>query len=1163
MKPELRTALAEKGRCDLPGVLLAAAECAPLAKTGGLADVVGTLPKSLAALGFDARIITPYHRVIKDKYAAQVTHLTDFYIDLGWRHQYVGIERLLLDGIVIYLVDNEFYFGDRIYLGGEAEGEQYAFFARAILEALPRLDFTPEVLHCNDWHTAVLPMLMKTQYAGRMQSRMQTLLTIHNIAYQGKFSFEFVQDLLGIDARYYTPEFMELNGCANLLKAGCVFADHINTVSPSYAGEIRTAAYGEGLEGILNARQHQLSGILNGIDTAVFDPAHDAGITAPYSMDDMRGKAVCRAALCQELGLEIGEHTPIVAMVTRMTPQKGFDLVQCVLDELMEEQDMAFVLLGTGNAEYEDFMRSAEWRHKGRLCAYIGYDEALSHRVYAGSDFLLMPSSFEPCGLSQMIAMRYGTLPIVRETGGLRDSVQPYNRFTGEGTGFSFANFNAYELAETVRRALALYHNEHDAYLRVQRQAMAQDFSFTRSAEDYAHLYLLLLPEDTAPKHDAGDEAFRRPLGALETGTTVRLAFTDSESFVFDAAVELYGDAYSDTVAMAQTAAGFAASVTVPAAPQALRYRFRVACSDGGIRYLCAAPDGRHARLCDEPEDGWRLTVYRAGFATPEWFRTGVMYQIFPDRFARDSSATAQRGMEHHRRMEQTVHAHADWEEPVEWQANTPEGEYAPVDFYGGTLRGIADRLPYLQKLGVTVLYLNPIFESASNHRYDTGDYRKVDPILGTNTDFRKLCAAAGACGIRIVLDGVFAHTGADSRYFNRFRHYPGCGAYNSSNSVYARWYDFAHYPNDYRCWWNFRDLPAINTANPDWRKYMITGEHSVVKAWLHDGASGWRLDVADELPDDVLRDLRTAAKQADPDSVLLGEVWEDAVTKVSYGARRQYALGDALDSVMNYPLRDALILFLTGRSTARALADLLLSQRLNYPQPLYYALMNLTASHDVARTRSALALDFDPRSRTRAQLAALDVTDAMAARGAQLQPLAAAVQFWLPGIPSIYYGDEAGMQGLCDPFNRAPLQMCDTQMLQWYAKLSALRHAHPALQRGEIAVFAPAGDVVCILRIITGGHDAFGAEAEDEALLLAVNRAAHTVRCHVELTCPGAGLNEETRLSFVRSSYDRALECVTGARAAIHDGVAAFDLPPRSAQIYRLENRHGTETGS
>ena len=489
MKPELRAALAEKGRCDLPGVLLAAAECAPLAKTGGLADVVGTLPKSLAALGFDARIITPYHRVIKEKYASQVTHLTDFYIDLGWRHQYVGIERLLLDGIVIYLVDNEFYFGDRIYLGGEAEGEQYAFFARAILEALPRLDFTPEILHCNDWHTAVLPMLMKTQYAGRMQSRMQTLLTIHNIAYQGKFSFEFVQDLLGIDARYYTPEFMELNGCANLLKAGCVFADHINTVSPSYAGEIRTVAYGEGLEGILNARQHQLSGILNGIDTAVFDPAHDGGIAAPYSADDLSGKAACRAALCRELGLEIGAHTPIVAMVTRMTPQKGFDLVQCVLDELMDSEDMAFVLLGTGNAEYEDFMRSAEWRHKGRLCAYIGYDEALSHRVYAGSDFLLMPSSFEPCGLSQMMAMRYGTVPIVHETGGLKDSVRAYKDFDGIGDGFAFSDYQAKDLYLAISEAVKLYFGDEEMFDRLRVRCMKKDFSWDKSAERYNRMY--------------------------------------------------------------------------------------------------------------------------------------------------------------------------------------------------------------------------------------------------------------------------------------------------------------------------------------------------------------------------------------------------------------------------------------------------------------------------------------------------------------------------------------------------------------------------------------------------------------------------------------------------------------------------------------------------
>ncbi len=296
MKQELRTALCKKGRDTLPRVLLAAAECAPLAKTGGLADVVGTLPKSLSALGIDARVIIPYHRVIKNKYAQRVTHMTDFYIDLGWRHQYVGLERLVFDGVVIYLIDNEFYFGDRIYLGGMPEGEQYAFFVRAVAEAIPRLDFQPDILHCNDWHTAMLPMLLKTQYQNAPQGRLKTLLTIHNIAYQGKFGFDYVQDLLGVDARYYTPEFMELDGCANFLKAGCVFADRINTVSPTYASEIRTAYFGEGLQGILSARQHQLSGILNGIDTTTFDPAHDTGIAQTYSAADR--SATSRISSC-------------------------------------------------------------------------------------------------------------------------------------------------------------------------------------------------------------------------------------------------------------------------------------------------------------------------------------------------------------------------------------------------------------------------------------------------------------------------------------------------------------------------------------------------------------------------------------------------------------------------------------------------------------------------------------------------------------------------------------------------------------------------------------------------------------------------------------------------------------------------------------------------
>ena len=656
---------------------------------------------------------------------------------------------------------------------------------------------------------------------------------------------------------------------------------------------------------------------------------------------------------------------------------------------------------------------------------------------------------------------------------------------------------------------------------------------------------------------DPRDLRCKSPFGAVPCGAAVTFCFRPERGAAVTRCELLAHGEFADqwttvelTPAQEDGHVVYRGIFTAPDDVELVWYHFRLSWADGGTS--CCGKAGLCAWDAVEP---WQLTVYDDTHKSPAWFGRGVTYQIFPDRFRRAKSRDVA-GLVGPRTL------HKNWDELPEYRPNA-EGEITCSDFFGGDLQGITEKLDYLASLHVTTLYLNPIFESASNHRYDTGDYRKVDPILGTNADFKKLCAAAADCGIRIVLDGVFAHTGADSRYFNRFRHYPGCGAYNSRSSVYARWYSFAHYPDDYKCWWDFKDLPAVNAANPDWRKYMITGERSIVKTWLRDGASGWRLDVADELPDDVLRGMRSAAKETDPDSVLLGEVWEDAVTKVSYGERRQYALGDALDSVMNYPLRDGLVAFLTGRSTARALADLLLSQRLNYPRPLYYALMNLTASHDVARTRSALALDFDPRSRTRAELAALEITDAMAARGAQLQVLAAAVQFWLPGIPSIYYGDETGMQGLCDPFNRAPLQMCDTQMLQWYAQLTALRHAHPALTRGEVAVFAPAGDVLCVLRVIADGRDAFGEEAEDEALLLIVNRAAHPVRCHVELTCPGAGLCEETRLAFVRSEYDCAADCTDDTHIAIRDGVGAFDLPPHAAKIYRLENRHGTETGS
>ena len=492
MKKEFKDMLRERGRTEMPNVLLAAAECAPLSKTGGLADVVGTLPKALKKLGIDARVITPYHHCIKEKYGNKVEHMFYFYSRMGWRNAYVGLEKLVLDDITIYLIDNEQYFGDAIYRGGNAEGEQYSFFCRAVLDVIPNLDFSVDIIHCNDWHTAMMPMLAHTQYRGWVQDKIKYLLTIHNIKFQGRYSFDFVQDLLEVDSSYYTSEYLEQDGCANYLKAGCVFADRINTVSPSYAREILSPEYSEGLDGILNARSGQLTGILNGIDTKVFNPSRDPALPARYDRGHLKGKAQCKAALQEQMGLEVRPDVPIFAMVTRMTAQKGFDLVACVLDDLMSREDMQFMLLGSGEERFENFMRGAESRYRGKVCSYIGYNEDLAHLVYAGSDFFLMPSRFEPCGLSQMIAMRYGCIPIVRETGGLKDSVRPYNRFTGEGTGFTFANFDAWEMRDTIRSALSCYRNEEIMHGLI-NYAMQENFSFDNSAEEYARHYIWML----------------------------------------------------------------------------------------------------------------------------------------------------------------------------------------------------------------------------------------------------------------------------------------------------------------------------------------------------------------------------------------------------------------------------------------------------------------------------------------------------------------------------------------------------------------------------------------------------------------------------------------------------------------------------------------------
>ena len=650
--------------------------------------------------------------------------------------------------------------------------------------------------------------------------------------------------------------------------------------------------------------------------------------------------------------------------------------------------------------------------------------------------------------------------------------------------------------------------------------------------------------------HDCASERYRSPIGACPTGSTVQLRFRDDSGLVQQAMLILDGDGYHHIQAMS---GDLSCTCQLPTDPIALRYRFRLTLLGGSEYYLGDVFGKQSGRVTRDDGTGFRLTVYQNGFDTPAWFRQSVMYQIFPDRFARDGSDTAEKGIAYHRALGQRADASA-WDQPVKWQPGEGETGYMPNDFYGGTLRGIMEKLPYLHDLGVSVLYLNPIVEACSNHRYDTADYRRPDPILGSMEDFRELTRQAAKLGIRVILDGVYSHTGADSIYFNRYGHYDSQGACQSKDSPYYGWYDFSEYPDKYRSWWGFDSLPEVEEENPAWQEFVITGQDSVIRTWLREGASGWRLDVADELPDDVLELIRTAVKEESPDHVLLGEVWEDAIEKESYGTRRTYALGRALDTVMNYPLRNAVLAFLSGEGTAEELADFLLSQRLHYPKPMYYALMNLLSSHDIPRIRTMLAIAPEKMPGDRAAQAARTVSDAEDARGARLQKLAAALCFALPGVPSVYYGDETGMNGFTDPFNRAPFTTGNHPLVDWYAALAALRSRIPALSTGAMAVFAAGKDTAAVLRTVTDGTDVFGLPAENGVCLLAVNRSGETARVSVDLLERGRGLTEVELAALRTARLSEAVPLLGEGACTVQSGRASLTLPPVSACIFALK---------
>lgn len=491
-------------------IVFASAECAPFVKTGGLGDVAGSLPAALVRAGAEVIVMVPKYATIKDEYKAQMEHFSDFYVSLGWRNEYCGLEKLEHDGVTYMFIDNERYFARDYPYGFFDDGERFAFFSKAITESLQHLPagFECDILHCNDWQTALAPVFLREFYQGLpLYDRVKTVFSIHNVAFQGQFSDTVMEDILGVAHIPAAASQLRCDACSiNYMLGALRYADAITTVSPTYANEIQTPEFGEGLDGVLRERSYALQGILNGIDVAGFDPATDKRIAANYTVEDRGGKAVCKAKLQEELGLEVRDDRPLMVMVTRLTRQKGMDLVMYALDRILSG-GVQVAVLGTGDRDYEDGLRYFQDKYPGTMAARIEFDPALSQRMYAAADMFLMPSKFEPCGLSQIIAMRYGTLPIVRETGGLKDTVIPYNEFTGEGTGFSFSNFNGDEMGDAVFRAARLFWDNRDAWNHLVTQAMSQDFSWTRSADKYLDLYFFMHPEIERPAAVADEPA--------------------------------------------------------------------------------------------------------------------------------------------------------------------------------------------------------------------------------------------------------------------------------------------------------------------------------------------------------------------------------------------------------------------------------------------------------------------------------------------------------------------------------------------------------------------------------------------------------------------------------------------------------------------------------
>lgn len=595
--------------------------------------------------------------------------------------------------------------------------------------------------------------------------------------------------------------------------------------------------------------------------------------------------------------------------------------------------------------------------------------------------------------------------------------------------------------------------------------------------------------------HDSHDKRYRQPFGAVPCGQRVvlRLKVLPSSQIPRSVYIRLWEDdmpekkVFMDLTQTDGEGHIFEGQIIAPKTPGLLWYHFGIEYEDKIYYYgNNSNRSGGVGRLASYPPDSYQITVYNREFSTPNWFKESIIYQIFVDRFYNGNEG------EVIYRCKDGYIVHTNWFDMPNHRPDPDTGEIMCNDFFGGNLLGIIKKLPYLKELGVSVIYLCPIFEAFSNHKYDTGNYKKIDPMFGDNKIFRELCTKAKEVGIHIMLDGVFSHTGSDSVYFNKKGRYDEIGAYNSINSPYYRWYRFLEYPDKYDCWWGIDTLPNVDEMEPSYQKFIIDDRDSVARYWINMGAKGWRLDVVDELPDTFLKKFRVAVKETDPDAVIIGEVWEDASNKMSYGMKREFLWGEELDGVMNYPLRDLILDFFLGNIPAERLNEGIMNLYENYPKEIFYTNMNLIGSHDVARAKTLLAGAPSERSMSRDEQAVYTLTPEQEILGTKRLKLATLFQMTFPGVPCIYYGDEAGLTGYRDPFNRKtyPWGREDKGLLEWYKSIIKLRNSLDVLKTGDFVPIYYKGDVYGFMRVIQEGKDVFGQTREDGCVLVFFNRS-------------------------------------------------------------------------